>query len=275
MALIKCPKCGRSISDKAQNCPGCGWQVNLNKVKVNETGHTKSENGDINFAEPDQAKKMEEPGKKEKIVNKKMFLGIAVIMVVALWSVMLVNMTANRITKKFLKEITMADASTVIENVPTQNELEGTEGKDEQEDHFKSDSVNDLSVSEFEQNEKKEIDTENSGVSFQYTGYEIFFEKIIFYIKITNTGEKPITLSAEEYHYLNDVSIEMNLDKMNGEIPPGKSTLLELQFNISLIEAAKISTIDSLTFQYNIVGDKDSKEKTPGEVSFTELGITF
>lgn len=25
MALIKCPKCGREISDKAKQCPGCGW----------------------------------------------------------------------------------------------------------------------------------------------------------------------------------------------------------------------------------------------------------
>jgi RNA polymerase subunit RPABC4/transcription elongation factor Spt4 len=24
MALIKCTECGREISDKAENCPGCG-----------------------------------------------------------------------------------------------------------------------------------------------------------------------------------------------------------------------------------------------------------
>ncbi len=24
MALIKCPECGREISDKAASCPGCG-----------------------------------------------------------------------------------------------------------------------------------------------------------------------------------------------------------------------------------------------------------
>ena len=35
MALIKCPECGREISDKAVSCPGCGCQV--------ESVHEKSE----------------------------------------------------------------------------------------------------------------------------------------------------------------------------------------------------------------------------------------
>ena len=30
MALIKCPECGREISDKALSCPVCGYQVNKN-----------------------------------------------------------------------------------------------------------------------------------------------------------------------------------------------------------------------------------------------------
>ena len=35
MALIKCPECGREISDKALSCPACGYQVNkTNKIKV-------------------------------------------------------------------------------------------------------------------------------------------------------------------------------------------------------------------------------------------------
>lgn len=27
MALIKCPECGRDISDKAQSCPTCGYPI--------------------------------------------------------------------------------------------------------------------------------------------------------------------------------------------------------------------------------------------------------
>lgn len=36
MALIKCPKCGREISDKAANCIGCGWKVEPIKDSTNE-----------------------------------------------------------------------------------------------------------------------------------------------------------------------------------------------------------------------------------------------
>ena len=36
MALIKCPKCGKEISDKAKQCVGCGWKVNLGMLNTKE-----------------------------------------------------------------------------------------------------------------------------------------------------------------------------------------------------------------------------------------------
>ena len=27
MALIKCPECGKEISDKASSCPSCGYPI--------------------------------------------------------------------------------------------------------------------------------------------------------------------------------------------------------------------------------------------------------
>lgn len=39
MALIKCPQCGRQISDKSKQCIGCGWVLNTlpkNEQKVQE-----------------------------------------------------------------------------------------------------------------------------------------------------------------------------------------------------------------------------------------------
>lgn len=36
MALIKCPQCGKEISDKAKKCVGCGWEVNLGVLNVKE-----------------------------------------------------------------------------------------------------------------------------------------------------------------------------------------------------------------------------------------------
>lgn len=34
MALIRCPECGKEISDKAPQCIHCGFQIN-NKIKRN------------------------------------------------------------------------------------------------------------------------------------------------------------------------------------------------------------------------------------------------
>lgn len=31
MALIKCPECGREVSDKATSCPNCGYEINKSK----------------------------------------------------------------------------------------------------------------------------------------------------------------------------------------------------------------------------------------------------
>lgn len=33
MALIKCPECGREISDKAVSCPNCGCPINIQEIK--------------------------------------------------------------------------------------------------------------------------------------------------------------------------------------------------------------------------------------------------
>ena len=34
MALVKCPECGKEISDKASNCPGCGYPIESQKIEV-------------------------------------------------------------------------------------------------------------------------------------------------------------------------------------------------------------------------------------------------
>ena len=53
MALIKCPKCGKEISDKATNCVGCGWKVELAKNSIKEQNtklqHTLTEKREKSF----------------------------------------------------------------------------------------------------------------------------------------------------------------------------------------------------------------------------------
>lgn len=36
MALIKCPECGKEVSDKAKSCIHCGYPINVSKVKTND-----------------------------------------------------------------------------------------------------------------------------------------------------------------------------------------------------------------------------------------------
>lgn len=37
MALIRCPECGREISDKAAACPGCGYPMTPVNPETEET----------------------------------------------------------------------------------------------------------------------------------------------------------------------------------------------------------------------------------------------
>lgn len=44
MALIKCPECGKEVSDKAKACPNCGFPINDTKV---EEPKEKEETGNV------------------------------------------------------------------------------------------------------------------------------------------------------------------------------------------------------------------------------------
>ena len=49
MALVKCPECNTEVSDKAMNCPKCGYPINKTEVeteqdRVNVRGKNKGKN---------------------------------------------------------------------------------------------------------------------------------------------------------------------------------------------------------------------------------------
>lgn len=70
MALIKCPECGREVSDKAESCPQCGYPISkLGEEKGNDSGIEKmeeqeekviSDSKDISDAAEHEADKKEE-----------------------------------------------------------------------------------------------------------------------------------------------------------------------------------------------------------------------
>ncbi len=48
MALIKCPECGKEISDKAASCPNCGCPINNQKIEYNKLlGSVNGVNGQL------------------------------------------------------------------------------------------------------------------------------------------------------------------------------------------------------------------------------------
>ena len=50
MALIKCPECGKEISDKASTCPSCGCPIATNEpaVEKSDAGNSNSRSSDFN-----------------------------------------------------------------------------------------------------------------------------------------------------------------------------------------------------------------------------------
>lgn len=115
---------------------------------------------------------------------------------------------------------------------------------------------------------------DDSNLSFEYTGYDVKYGYLYIYIKITNTGEVPIFVTSQKFHYLNDISIEKAYSQLDTEILSGKSSLLEIRFDVDKVKAAGISTIDSFTYQYNTKEDADSEDLNPGEITFDGLRIT-
>lgn len=57
MALIKCPECGKQISDKAGSCPNCGWKVQLNSKQRKSVSDTQINKKEDNLIPPSRDKK--------------------------------------------------------------------------------------------------------------------------------------------------------------------------------------------------------------------------
>lgn len=74
MALIKCPGCGRDISDKAKKCPGCGWKPGNKKeivTPLHDEGETNTQNiENINELEEEYQKNKQLEDKVIKLESK-------------------------------------------------------------------------------------------------------------------------------------------------------------------------------------------------------------
>lgn len=97
MSLIKCPKCGKEISDKAKECPGCGeiinsTEPNAQQIKCPECGSILAHNFDVcpNCGCPikdysaNKPQQVEVSGVKIAKSSKKIILGIIILLIVCI-----------------------------------------------------------------------------------------------------------------------------------------------------------------------------------------------
>ena len=64
MALIKCPECGRDISDKAGRCPHCGYPIDSIKDEIKQSDQIYDSVSEININDTPDSKRKKKIGKK-------------------------------------------------------------------------------------------------------------------------------------------------------------------------------------------------------------------
>lgn len=67
MALIQCPECCQTVSDKATKCPKCGYPIQSSSgVEIMRNGEQKTNNEELILDTSDSSSIMEKPVKKKK-----------------------------------------------------------------------------------------------------------------------------------------------------------------------------------------------------------------
>ena len=89
MAIIKCPECGQSVSDMAEQCPNCGYPIHTNIMKCPECGNDVPKNMDkcpnCGFPIKEEGEKKEEQKKKKKKIT--IISIVAAILIIVIGSV--------------------------------------------------------------------------------------------------------------------------------------------------------------------------------------------
>ena len=101
MALIKCPECEQSISDKATKCPKCGYPIK--EYLDSKAEETPSENSGDDSAGTEDSANVQKPPKQK---NKKKIAVIAALAVIALALVVAVSIGLFK-TKLSVEDITI------------------------------------------------------------------------------------------------------------------------------------------------------------------------
>lgn len=140
MALISCPKCERQISDKAKQCPGCGWDFDLERNNIQEVKNEIIQEKKSNTVDNNRAVVVEEkiPNTNymyyEKRKNQPLGLLAMVVSVICLIMVFMMFMSMKNLNNQ-ITELVQANSkeniAEVIEN--TEDIIDSTDGIDDNE----------------------------------------------------------------------------------------------------------------------------------------------
>lgn len=245
MALIKCPNCGREISDKADVCPHCGYSLST----AGETAEKKNKKID-----------------KNKIISlcngrlKYILLGIGLVVVVLILTVYISNYTAMNAVERYFEavneqlqdiEIVYEEPEEVIETVENsdivlENESETVALADEKEDSQGGNSQDGNLVAD----ERLKVTFDN---------FEPIQNTVDLIFTVKNLSTQNISIDVNDYIYLNDIAIEHygTIDYQN-DIPAQRGTSLEFGFKISdaSIKFDSINKIELCFTSYDDAGNE-------------------
>lgn len=329
MALIKCVECGKEISDKAKQCPKCGWKIDLDAIKnTNTLQNTEIEEKTIIEIEPEmgvtcfeptieekassdykeQAKenqrthniahhdvvmksdreieqdicedktvnavdyKESSPKKKGKFLKGVLIAGVVLIML-GVWSVVLVKMTANMILKNLeisTESIEIVENEKTVMPKPTNIAIVETEIEETVEEVVEETADKTVKNQIYNGEIVGEIVSGNAGLSedvvFTFIDSTSYGDTKEFHFRITNNSDKEINIGGEGM-YINKTSVELAFSDYNSTIPAGYSNVFTFNYFKNDVQMAG-SVITEI--------EKGFKNKETGEqfwVKFSELSI--
>lgn len=171
MALIKCPECGREISDKAASCPHCGFPIGLNGGKRIEN-HTQYQQSNISQQNIPYQPNMAAQPIRAYVHKPNKSLGIGTIIFAVLGSVILMIVILTAIVSGNSSEKNANEVETIAESHTDEYKIEGDINTASQQNIPDNITQNDKSNTQDKINE-----SENSTKEEPYT--DVFFYTLI------------------------------------------------------------------------------------------------
>lgn len=246
MALIKCPECGKEISDKAEACPNCGCPIEkMEKTLIENDEDRTSESKDVmEFSENDKVPTKEE----RKMFSKKqkgiLLIGCGVIVIALLVFLLTGNVRTYSTGKKLIQERKYGEAVQKFDKIKSYKDSEKLYTKSiyeyakqlMQEEKFEDASKYLSKIIEYKDSEKLKIESQHL--------YDI-----------QHDSEAPILSGIE-----NGETIEIDYMEI---------------FNLNTYLADKVKIVDNVTKDikdYEIIADSAIYDKISGNVNSSNPG---